>query len=156
MGFLSADELLLAGNLDGQHVYGMDQYAYDLKSGALRNLQHTPKLWEEGACITPDGARIVYMTNAYATTEFDFDDPDWVSQRMERDYAIMARDGSGQVRLTYLNDTDAPEYLGFPAHVAACSISPDGRWIAATVGLDVGRGKQRRSQLHLGLIKLAE
>ena len=72
MGVVSStQQLLLAGNLDGQPVYGMDQYLYDPKSKSLVNLQKSPSLWEEGAAITPHG-HIIYMTNAGAEESNSF------------------------------------------------------------------------------------
>lgn len=40
VGWLDKQALLIAGNLNGQHEYGMDQYAFDLQTGRLVNLQN--------------------------------------------------------------------------------------------------------------------
>jgi hypothetical protein len=47
----------------------------------------------------------------------------------------MNADGSDKVRLTYFNDSGAPEFLKIPQGVTVgdCSWSPDGRKIAAYV-----------------------
>ncbi len=137
MGFLSPTELVLSGNLDGQHEYGMDEYVYDLQTGGLRNLTNTPELWEEDATVTPSG-QIIFMSNAFSPFAYDFSTADWAAQRMERDYIIVNGDGSDQQRLTYFNDPAAPEYLGRFVIVAASDVSPDGRYLVGTVGVDFG------------------
>ncbi len=154
MGFLSPTELLVAGNLDGQHEYGMDEYVLDLETGGLLNLTDSPALWEEGACVAPDG-RIIIMSNAYSPYAYDFSDPAWSAQKMERDFIVMDADGGGQQRLTYFNDPAAPEYLGWPVIVAASDVSPDGRYLAATLGVDFGTGR-RDMVLKIVLIEFGQ
>ena len=151
MDFLDATTLILAGNLDGQHEYGMDQYRFDLPTGEWVNLTDTPEVWEEDASVTPSG-RIVLMTNAFSTYAFDFDDPNWPAQPMERDYVIMEGDGSQPSRLTYFNDPATPEYTGRRVLVAASDVSPDGRLLAATLGFDFG-GRRRNVVLKVALIE---
>lgn len=140
MGFLSPNQMVVAGNLDGQHEYGMDEYVYDIATGELFNLTNTPGLWEEGASVTPDG-RIIIMSNAYSPYVFDFSDPAWAAQSMERDFIMMQADGSDRQRLTFFNDPAAPEYLGRPVIVAASDVSPDGQYLAATLGVDLGEAR---------------
>lgn len=154
MGFLSPTELVLSGNLDGQHEYGMDEYVYDLQTGGLRNLTNTSDLWEEDASVTPSG-QIIFMSNAYSPYVFDFSTPDWGGQRMERDYIIVNGDGSDQQRLTYFNDPAAPEYLGRSVIVAASDVSPDGRYMVGTLGVDFGDDR-REMILKIILIEFAE
>lgn len=86
MEFLTPKVLLVAGNLDGQHEYGMDLYLLHWETGTIRNLTNTPDYWEEGACVAPSG-KIVYMTNRDSRDILDFN-RDWVGQRVERDYWI--------------------------------------------------------------------
>jgi len=136
MEFLTDELLLVAGNLDGQHEYGMDLYLLHLPSGAAQNLTNTPQLWEEGACVSP-GGKIVYMTNRNSRYPLDFARP-WSEQPVERDYWIMNVDGSAAERLTYFGDPSAPEYLDWRTVTIICDISPDGRTMAATIGYDFG------------------
>jgi Tol biopolymer transport system component len=152
MGFLDSGRLLFAGNPDGQHEYGMDQYVLEIGSKRLRRLTSTPEVWEEGSCIAPNG-RIVYMTNIASRHKIDFDEADWFRQPTERDYYIMDADGGNQERITFFNDPDASEYLGGRAIVAACDVSPDGRYLAGTLGVDTSKGA--RAALVLKII-LAE
>jgi hypothetical protein len=149
MGFLDPGRLLFAGNPDGQHEYGMDQYILEIGSKRVRRLTSTPEVWEEGSCIAPNG-RIVYMTNIASRRKIDFDDGDWARQPTERDYYIMDADGDNQERITFFNDPEASEYLGGRAIVAACDISPDGRYLAGTLGVDTSKGA--RAELVLKVI----
>lgn len=150
-------KLLIAGNLDGQHVYGMDQYIYDIETGDLTNLQNTPKYWEEGACWSPDGQKIVYMSNINSPYEFDFNDPDWGSQPCTREYWIMNTDGSNKQQLTYFNTYGSLEYLevgkGRRIIVAKCSFSPDGNILLGAIGVDQRTDDKADIKLYLGLIE---
>jgi Tol biopolymer transport system component len=155
MGFFDPDHLLVAGNLDGQHEYGMDQYVYNLRTGQYVNLTNTPENWDEDSCIAPNG-QIIWMSNAESRYKFDFSKP-WASQPVERDYYLMDRDGQHKERLTFFNDPQAPEYMGGRTLVAACDISPDGRYLAGTLGIDPGKGDRRGNvQLKVILIEFVQ
>ena len=149
MGFLGRDQLLVAGNLDGQHEYGMDQYSYNLATGQYVNLTNTPDSWDEDSCVAPNG-QIVWMSNAESRYKFDFSKP-WATQPVERDYYVMDAGGQHKERLTFFNDPQAPEYRGGRTLVAACDISPDGRYLAGTIGIDHGQG-DRRENVELKVI----
>jgi Tol biopolymer transport system component len=147
--------LLVAGNLDGQHEYGMDLYLLRTDTGAVvRNLTMSPKTWEEGACVAPSG-RIVYMSNAASRRALDWS-RDWAGQPVERDYWIVNPDGSARERLTYFNDPTAPEYTDWRSVTIICDISPDGRTMAATIGRDVGDQTQAWVLWQLWLIRFHE
>jgi Tol biopolymer transport system component len=152
--FLDPDHLVVAGNLDGQHEYGMDQYVYDLATGRYTNLTNTPEAWDEDSCVTPD-KHIIWMSNAQSRYKFDFS-KDWTTQPVQRDYYVMDSDGRNKQRLTYFNDPSAPEYLGDRTLVAACDLSPDGRFLAGTIGIDHGTGDRRADvELKIVLIEFA-
>jgi len=144
MDFLSDNELLVSGNLDGQHEFGMDLYRLNLTTGDLTNLTNSPLDWEEGSCVAPSG-KIVYMTNRDSQYPLNFA-ADWVGQLVERDYYIMDGDGSNKERLTYFNVPGTAEYTGWRAVTIICDVSPDGKTIAATVGRDFG--DETTSWLH--------
>ncbi len=144
MGFLDPGRLVVAGNLDGQHEFGMDQYVYGLKSRETVDLTNTPEVWEEDSSVAPNG-QIVYMTNIDSKYKFNFNNPNWPSQPVEREYYTMNGDGSRKQRLTYFNDPSAPEYVGNRTLVAASDVSPDGRYIAGTMGVDHGTGDKREN-----------
>lgn len=153
MGFVGVQQLLLSGNLDGQHEYGMDQYVLDRNTGRLENLTSTPLFWEEDSTVLRDG-RLVYMTNRDSRTAFDFGDPNWPAQPMERDYWVMRRDGSGNQRLTYFNEPGAPEYVGHRVLAVASDANPEGTRIAATLAIDFGE-ERRDTQLAIAMLSLA-
>lgn len=152
MDFPGVKKLLFAGNLDGQHEYGMDQYVYDIPTKQLTNLTNTPEIWEEDSTVTHDG-QIIYMTNQDSKYKYDFNNANWPSQPIERDYYIMKSDGSEKERLTYFNDPAAPEYIGKRTLVAASDISPDGKTLAASIGVDFGNEK-RDVMLKIAVIEL--
>jgi Tol biopolymer transport system component len=154
LGFVSPTKMILSGNLDGQHEYGMDEYVYDMQTGELQNLTDTPSFWEEDATVTPSG-QIIFMSNFYSSFAYDFPDPAWASQKMERDYILVNADGSAPQRLTYFNDPAAPEYLGRPVIVAASDVSPDGRYLVASLGVDFGETR-RDMVLKIMLIEFSE
>ncbi len=154
MALLDARRLLLAGNLDGQHEYGMDQYIEDVDTHELANLTNTPLVWEEDSCVAPNG-QIIYMSNIDAKDALDFSNPDWHQQPREREYYLMNQDGSGRERLTYFNDPSAPEYVGKRVVTAACSVSADGRYLAGTQGIDQRSDRVAQIDLRPVLIEFA-
>jgi hypothetical protein len=154
MGFVNRHTLLLAGNLSGQHVYGMDQYTYDLQSHQLVDLTNTPDYWDEGSAVYPKTGMVVYMSNRASPDKLDFCNPDWAKQPRERDYWVTDLHGHGTQRLTYLNDATAPEYVGKRVIVAAVAFSPNGASLAATIGIDDGTATTADVKLGLLLIRL--
>jgi hypothetical protein len=96
------------------------------------------------------------MTNIDSAFRFDFGDVNWAAQPMERDYYAMDADGSRKERLTFFNVPSAQEYLGYPVLAVASDFSPDGRYLAATIGVDFGRGARRDVVLKIVLIRLRE
>lgn len=154
-GFLDDEHLVVAGNFDGQHEYGMDQYVYNLKTGQYVNLTNTPQAWDEDSCVAPN-KQIIWMSNVDSTYKFDFSKA-WATQPVERDYYSMDSDGRHKERLTYFSDPQAPEYTGGRTLVAACDVSPDGRYLAGTLGVDHGTGDRRVDvELKVILIEFAQ
>jgi hypothetical protein len=158
MAFVDDTTILVTGNLDGQHVYGMDLYIYDLTSKQLTNLLDTPEYWEEGAAFS--NGRIVYMTNIDSKYRIDFDDPSWPDQPRTREYWIMNIDGSNKKRLTFFNSAHSPEYQdlsqGRRTIVAKCNFSNDGSKMLGAVGFDNGGVDTVEMTLNLGLFELEE
>lgn len=154
MGFLDDHRIILAGNLDNQHEFGMDQYIYDPRDRSLDPLMNTPRYWEEDVSITPKG-RLVFMSNEASPSPLDPRKCNWWNQPRERDYFFIDTPGGERTRLTYFNDASAPEYLGPRTIVAASDVSPDGKWLAATVGIDRDLSTERPdTQLQVFLIGL--
>jgi len=155
MGELDSDSWIVAGNLDGQHEYGMDQYVLNIKSGSLKNLTNTPEFWEEDSSLLPNG-EIVYMSNVDSQYAFDFT-KNWANQKVERDYYITERGGGQKERLTHFNSPEAPEHSKYAILVAASDISPDGKYMAGSVGVQLGKGSNRGSViLKIVLIEFKE
>ncbi len=144
-------QFLLAGNLEGQDEFGMDQYLYDPQTGAWTNLHNTPDIWEEDASWSPDGKSIVYMTNIGSPV--DFNDPDWYWQKTRREYWIMSADGTDKRPLTCFNVPGAPEYIPQGAIIAASAFNPDGRFLAGILGVDYGTADKADFQLKIVLIE---
>lgn len=144
--------VLLAGNLDGQDEFGMDQYLYDLHEGILSNLQNSPEVWEEDASWSPDGDRIIYMTNL--GSPLDFDDPHRYWQPHTGEYWAMNPDGSGKRRLTYFNEPGYPEYMGRPVLAACSSFDPGGKRLVVTLGVDYGNEERADFRLKMALVEL--
>jgi hypothetical protein len=155
MGELPSGDWVLAGNMDGQHEYGMDEYRYNPNTKELTNFTNTPLFWEEDASISPN-SEIVYMTNKDSAYSYNIGDPDWADQPMQREYYVMSENGTNNERLTYFNDPSAPEYFGRRVIVAASDFSPDGRNLLGTLGIDYGSEQRRNVTLMIALIKFKE
>ncbi len=140
---------LLAGNLDGQHEYGMDIYRWSSSSGSLMNLTATPAFWEEDVSTSPSGA-IVYMSNMDSRVALDFR-RNWTGQPVEREYYMMNMDGGAKERLTFFNEPGAPEHARNRTLVAASDFSPNGQYLAGTIGLDLA-GDDARANVQLGVV----
>jgi len=143
--------LSLAGNLSGQDEFGMDLYLYDLGSMTLKDLTNDPKEWTEGAAITPDGKKILYMSNK--GYPLDPANEHWYWQKIKREYWIMNLDGSEKRQVTHFNTPGYSEYRTYPTIVAACSWSPDGKRLAATIGEDIGTEEKANFILKVVLIE---
>lgn len=159
MAFLDEANLTVAGNLSGQDVYGMDQYVLDTKSGEARDLTNTPDHWEEDDCISPNKQYVVFMSDMTSKYPLNFANADWPSQPRQREYFLMKTDGSSKEQLTFFNDSTAPEYIGDGQKrtiVAACEFSPDGRSLAATLGVDYGTPSTPNIQLKVARIDFSQ
>jgi uncharacterized protein (TIGR03437 family) len=133
----------------------MDLYRLGTVTSETRQLMNTPQTWEEGACISPNRRYVVYMSNATSRYQLNFNNPDWASQPLEREYWLMEANGNNPQRLTFFNDPTAPEYLGRRVITAACDFSPDGRYLAATLGVDNGTEQRASLELKVALIEFS-
>jgi Tol biopolymer transport system component len=148
MGQEGDGAFIFAGNLDGQHEYGMDQYRWEPATGHLTNLTSTPTVWEEGSSLAHSGT-IVYMSNIDSKYQFNAN-RNWMTQPMQRDLYLMNKDGRGKERLTFFNTQGAPENIDKITMVTQNDVSPDGKHIVANIGVDIGTGRKRK--MHLGII----
>jgi hypothetical protein len=158
MAFIDDTRILVTGNLDGQHLFGMDLYLYDLNSKELTKLLDTPEYWEEGAAYSQ--GNIVYMTNIDSEYILDFDDPSWQLQPRTREYWIMDVDGSNKRRLTYFNSPGSSMYQdlsqGRRTIVAKCNFSHDGTMMLGAVGFDNGSEDNIQMKINLGIFQLRD
>lgn len=113
-------KILFSANPDEQAQLGFDIYSLDLPTQKLTRLTHTPDEWDEHSIISPDGTKIVWMSSQ------GIENPDL--RKVKADFWIMNSDGSEQQRLTYFNDSNAPDYVPISGGVVAAdsSWSPDG------------------------------
>lgn len=157
MGFLPGDTtIIVAGNLEGQHEFGMDQYLFALPTRRLVNLHPTPEYWEEDASLHPNGTLLVSMSNATSRYRLDFDNPGWPTQPREREYWLLDLGNGQRERLTFFNEPSAREFTGRRTIVAASDFSPDGRYLAASIGLDRRADDRADIELKLVLIEFNE
>jgi Tol biopolymer transport system component len=145
MGFFDNTHLLVAGNLDGQHEYAMDEYLLDIRSGRFENLTNTDNAWEEGAAIAPNG-QVVFMSSRDSDEKIDMDNSQWWKQKIYKEWYLMNRDGTGVERLSYFNDPGAPEYSNRKVWAVNMNISRDGRYMAGTVAVAAKEGPRTGPQ----------
>ena len=60
--------------------------------------------------------------------------------------------GGHKERLTYFNDASGSESVGKRIQAVAAGVSPDGRYLAATLGIDEGTGSG--VDLHLKIVRI--
>lgn len=150
MGFLNAHDLLVAGNLEGQHEYAMDEYRLDIRSGRFANLTNTADAWEEGAAVAPNG-QVVFMSSRDSAEKIDDTNPRWWTQKIFKEWYLMDSDGTHVERLSFFNDPTAPEHSGRNIWAVNMNISPDGRYMAGTVGVGA-KGGVRTGPQSLSLL----
>lgn len=132
-------QIIFTANLDGQEVWGMDIYTYELATGAITNLTQSPEEWDEHAKMSPDGRYISWMSSRECDCDASqLDD-------LQTDIWIMNSDGTNPHRATYFSMRMAPERAG--RHV----IAGDGAWSPDGMQLAVRLIADRRFTEILGL-----
>ena len=123
-------KIYFSGNLAlGQSELDIDIYSLDLQTEGLVNLTNTLDNWDEHSQISPSGNGIVWMSSTGNGSPRN--------GNVATDFWIMSPDGSNKVRLTYFNDSTAPEYSHLPFVTCADnSWSPDGTQFVATILTD--------------------
>lgn len=132
-GFFPNDEkIIFSGFPRGVSAGNLDLYTYDLISRGLENLTNTPTEWDEHAQISPEGTEIIWMSSV--NIEQDRDRMGNIKmENFKMDFWIMDIDGSNKQRLTYFNDSAAPEYISSGVVCADNSWSPDGKKLVAKI-----------------------
>jgi hypothetical protein len=67
-----------------------------------------------------------------------------------------AAPGCHRERLAFFNEPSAPEYLGYPVLAVTSDFSPDGRYLAGTIGVEFGKGGRQDVVLKIILIRFRE
>jgi Tol biopolymer transport system component len=129
-------QLMFTGNAGGQSVWQSQVYLLDLASGVV-SAQLTSSQYNEHPVFSPDGARILWMSNqdngANGAT----------------DWWIMQADGSSKQRVTYFNKWGSGQFRG-KVWATDSSWSPDGRSFVGYIqnGLISQRGPIVRVELR--------
>ncbi len=114
--------ILFSGIERGKGYFDMEIYAMDVGSGEAKRLTSNDE-WDEHAHFTPDGGHIVWASSRGIPQPRQ-------TATLRLDYWVMGADGSGQRRLTRLNDPAAPEHQGRVV-AADFDFGPDGTRVVA-------------------------
>ena len=128
--------LYSANQETGQTLFGIDVYAMDLRTQAVRRLTTTLDEWDEHAQYSPDGRHVVWMSSIACACKATR------SRDLKTEFWIMKPDGSGQVQISFFNEPRHPHAaLARGKKVAAdLAWSPDGKRLVAYIitGIDEG------------------
>ena len=130
-GFSSdGSSILFSSNFgrEGSALRNNDIYSMNLSTGAVTQL--TAANYNEHANYSPDGSKIVWMSNED-------------NSGTGTDYWLMNADGSGKERLTYFNQAGCPESSADRVTVADNSWGPAGDKIVAYIQTDLLRQRGR-------------
>jgi Tol biopolymer transport system component len=129
--------LLFSSNFarPGSVLRNADIFTLDLATEAVSPL--TEQDYNEHAHFSPDGTRLVWMTDAG-------------SPGRGTDFWLMNADGSDKQRLTYFNQPGCPEGSAERLTAADSSWGPDGRHIVAYVSTDLVRQVGQIVMITLG------
>jgi Tol biopolymer transport system component len=110
-GFSNDDSrIIFCSNINRPSFFDENIYTIGIDGNNL--VQLTNKDYNEHAMFSPDGKKIVWMTNAQATGGTDW----W----------MMNADGTAKHRLTYFNEPANSQYAGSHVWCGLVSFSPDG------------------------------
>jgi hypothetical protein len=91
---------------DPRDASGQDQWALDIYTGQLTQLMNTPKVWDEHGLYSPDGKRVVYMSNYH----YSLAEPEsYRVWSLKTEFMLVNSDGSGLQLLTHFNEPGYPE-----------------------------------------------
>ena len=140
--------LFSANPRKNQSVAGMDICSIDLATEKLSFLTNTLDVWDEFGSYSPDGKKIVWMSNAgQGTMARTFGPSNW-QRYLRSELWIMDSDGEDPKKLTSFNTRGAREYIGRRAFVGDCAWSADGQHVAVCVNTE-SRGYNIESSIYL-------
>lgn len=96
--------IIFSGIPSGKGYFDMDIYTCDSDGGNLKKL-NTNNEWDEHAHFSPDGKKIVWASSDGTKCPKE-------TAKLQLDYWVMNADGTGKKRITFLNDSTNPQYLG--------------------------------------------
>ncbi len=103
--FAPDDETVLVSGFQGDDAQGQDQFTVNIKTGAVKNLNNSPTVWDEHGIFSPDGNKILFMSAApYA------DDPKASKViSIKTEFMLMDKDGGNLQQLTHFKTPGFPE-----------------------------------------------
>ncbi|MGZ3931278.1 MAG: TolB family protein [Bacteroidia bacterium] len=102
----------------------LDQQIYTMDTNGNNLTQLTSKDYNEHGFYTPDGSKIIWMSNTKST-------------KGGTDWWRMSTDGSGKERLTFFNEPDYPQCDGNARWAGLGSFRPDGKKFVGGVQLSL-------------------
>lgn len=103
-------QIIFCSNMHQKSIWDEHIYTMDTNGNNIQRLTQTN--YNEHAFYTPDGSKIVWMTNT--------------DTKKGTDWWMMNIDGSNKKRLTYFNDKSSTQYAGQAVWCGFGSFSPDG------------------------------
>jgi len=124
-------KILFSANLNkNQPAYSMDLYSYDLKTKKLTNLTKNNKTWDDFACYSPDGKKIIWVVGTKPKNSYLGSDSTTWKTLFSSELWIMNADGSNKKRITSFNIPNGIGYMLRKSFVSNCTWSPNSNKIA--------------------------
>lgn len=131
-GFSPDDKkLIFCSSMNMPSVWDQNIYTIDTNGTNLQRL--TEKNYNEHGCYSPDGKKIVWMSNVAAAGRNEAGK----KSKNGTDWWIMNADGTGKQRLTYMNEPGNKQYAGKSVWAGLISFSPDGKRFVGGVQLSL-------------------
>ncbi|MGZ3919498.1 MAG: TolB family protein [Bacteroidia bacterium] len=122
-GFSPNDnQLIFCSSMGEKSAWTQQIYLIDTTGNNLLKL--TTEGYNEHGVFTPDGKRIVWMTNLY-------------NKNKGTDWWIMNTDGTNKKRISFLNDKSNKQYEGHARWAGLVSFSPDGKKFVGGIQLSL-------------------
>lgn len=122
-GFSPDDKrLVFCSSMNMPSVWSQNIYTIDTSGNDLQKL--TEENYNEHGCYSPDGKKILWMSNTGAARPKEKGD---VRSKNGTDWWIMDADGSNKKRLTYMNEPGHKQFEGKSVWAGLVSFSPDGK-----------------------------
>ncbi|MBC7864406.1 MAG: PD40 domain-containing protein [Bacteroidia bacterium] len=122
-GFSPDDkQLIFCSSIGEKSAWTQQIYTMDTTGANLKKLTET--VYNEHACYTPDGKKIVWMSNQD-------------NKNKGTDWWIMNADGTEKKRITFFNDPKNKQYEGHARWAGLITFSPDGKTFVGGVQLSL-------------------